>query len=878
LNRLTSVAACLISLHLLLTLGSVSFSQVNLPVKPGTLAKTARVDREGVPLPPGAIARFGSTRLRHGGMTDFTFLPDGNTLLTVGTDGFLRYWDLKTGLQKRAKSFGDRVGLLRDVTLAANGKIAALEEDIFSTSNESRTGKARLSFRDVESGRLLRESETAANWLIYRDLSPDGSHFYGVTWVGKPGSQRARSFIQECLTGTEIDVSSPASTNNMVTIFGAGFAPNGKWCAVAGNERHSTKIIDIATGKPVCVLGKWKIGALDFSPDSKLLIVSTAGGNEPNEGPCLRLITLPSGEPSQTISTSGPFDDLVVSHSGKVIAALQSGQISLIDLPSGLLRRRFADSDMKMLFSQDDRTLAVANQGNLHFWDIETGKKLESTAFIGSAFAFSADGRLLASWHGVDHSLSIWNLEKEQAVTHCKLDNTRNEAQSISRLTFSPDGRILYAMNQQQPHLFAWETAFGNPIGRINLARPQGEQAGGWGPPLVSPDGHLALAIDTTERNKQSDGFNRLAVWDLPDGKLAYAHPLQTNWRLPRWLPRGKALFDVSGDGCVTVDLASGLIRGRLKPSPQALGLLPSSDGRLLAVKRSLLDQNSEQKIYESFTGKEAAALGAGPSDNLTDPVWLDDRTLLIFKEHEMQIWDIPTQKIRHRIPLEWESGGSKDGIIVTLAHLLPDGRRLFTSLLDGTALLWDLGPALPEHRKEAEMISKTDVNRLWNDLASANASEAYRAIWRLIDAPSVMPSLIDHLKEPADPEYKKARNLIALLDDNSFKVRENAQKQLENQGISALQAIRDAQGQKNSPEVNHRLERLASRFPPTELPAHTLRRLRAIQILEKVGSPEARKFLTDLAANTTSGIEKEEALAALEYTKAAKIGATPRQ
>jgi WD40 repeat protein len=101
LNRRTFLALCLLSLPSLLTLRSVSFSQVNPPAEPGTPPKKAGVDREGVPLPPGSIARLGSTRLRHGGMTDFSFLPDGKTLLTAGTDGVLRYWDLNMRLQKR---------------------------------------------------------------------------------------------------------------------------------------------------------------------------------------------------------------------------------------------------------------------------------------------------------------------------------------------------------------------------------------------------------------------------------------------------------------------------------------------------------------------------------------------------------------------------------------------------------------------------------------------------------------------------------------------------------------------------------------------------------------------------------------------------------
>jgi hypothetical protein len=202
----------------------------------------------------------------------------------------------------------------------------------------------------------------------------------------------------------------------------------------------------------------------------------------------------------------------------------------------------------------------------------------------------------------------------------------------------------------------------------------------------------------------------------------------------------------------------------------------------------------------------------------------------------------------------------------------LPDGQRLFTSMLDGTGLLWDLGPGLQTKRSDAQQVSEADANKWWSDLANADVREAYGAVWHFIDSPLAMPSLINHLKEPTDADFEKARILIAQLGDNEFRIREKAQEQLEGMGASALQAIRDAQAKAGSPEVARRLETLAARFPMTDVPARTLRRLRAIEVLEKVNSIEARKFLTDLAANANSPGEKEEALVALERMKSAKV------
>src|SRR5262249_60329726 len=56
----------------------------------------------GDPLPPGAVARLGSTRWRHSGTVTFVhFLPDSKTLLSAGRDGTVRLWEVATGKQVR---------------------------------------------------------------------------------------------------------------------------------------------------------------------------------------------------------------------------------------------------------------------------------------------------------------------------------------------------------------------------------------------------------------------------------------------------------------------------------------------------------------------------------------------------------------------------------------------------------------------------------------------------------------------------------------------------------------------------------------------------------------------------------------------------------
>src|SRR3954468_1996947 len=57
-----------------------------------------RTDAFGDPLPPGAVARLGTTRYRVRGWPQQVFLsPDGNTVIGKGEEGVLVFWDAATG-------------------------------------------------------------------------------------------------------------------------------------------------------------------------------------------------------------------------------------------------------------------------------------------------------------------------------------------------------------------------------------------------------------------------------------------------------------------------------------------------------------------------------------------------------------------------------------------------------------------------------------------------------------------------------------------------------------------------------------------------------------------------------------------------------------
>lgn len=61
-------------------------------------------DAHGDPLPPGALARLGTVRFRHGkGIEAIAYSPDGKTIASAGTGGSLVLHDATTG--KRLRTF-----------------------------------------------------------------------------------------------------------------------------------------------------------------------------------------------------------------------------------------------------------------------------------------------------------------------------------------------------------------------------------------------------------------------------------------------------------------------------------------------------------------------------------------------------------------------------------------------------------------------------------------------------------------------------------------------------------------------------------------------------------------------------------------------------
>jgi hypothetical protein len=200
------------------------------------------------------------------------------------------------------------------------------------------------------------------------------------------------------------------------------------------------------------------------------------------------------------------------------------------------------------------------------------------------------------------------------------------------------------------------------------------------------------------------------------------------------------------------------------------------------------------------------------------------------------------------------------------------DGRTLVSGSGDTTALVWDAARLPRAKPAPARQVGAEELRRLWSDLEAADAGTAHRAAVALGDAPrQALPLLAEKLRPAEEP--KGTARLIADLGSNRFAVRQKAERELARLAEMAEPALRAALARKPVLEVRRRLERLLERIEQDAPAGKQLRALRAVEVLEQVGTPEARGLLKRLAGGAGGARLTREAKASLRRLDCAGAG-----
>ncbi|HEY1376246.1 MAG TPA: WD40 repeat domain-containing protein, partial [Gemmataceae bacterium] len=342
--------------------------------KPDAKAEVAvRKTADGVPLPAGAIHRFGNRMARHpDGIFASAVSPDGKYLATVGNSTVI-VWDVKTmvakcvlrgqSIQQFQGSSGTLVSFFPDSKRVLVVVHPNYRRFVQLNDQDRKTDIARVF--DVETGKLA--------------LTIKGEMDYGAaTWVTAGGKEIA-VFSQQAVTyhdakdGKELrKVACGPSLHGLPVV-----APQVDRMAMRQNDNNTLVIVDLKTGQRADEMTFDNIRHVMLTPDGKRLAVVDGAGK----------IHIRDVEAKKELAA-------FTTPAGAGVTGLQ--------------------------FSADKQTLYFMGQhGRIYRWDLKTFKKLsdvgQHSSWTGSGIILSPDESVLYSM-GFDRLIRLWDLKTNKEL------------------------------------------------------------------------------------------------------------------------------------------------------------------------------------------------------------------------------------------------------------------------------------------------------------------------------------------------------------------------------------------------------------------------------------------------------------------------------
>jgi hypothetical protein len=323
---------------------------------------------------------------------------------------------------------------------------------------------------------------------------------------------------------------------------------------------------------------------------------------------------------------------------------------------------------------------------------------------------------------------------------------------------------------------------------------------------------------------------------------------------VPAWSPDGKLVAAAGQDLFAIWDAGTGRKVGG-GDGYDAQGVQFSPDGTTLAIWRGKwgglsLYPVAPRRPRETTprVAGESTTLAFGPSGRLLVSANLEGGVCL---------YERPSGREIERFT------GHRAGV-GSLA-LSPDGKTLLSASEDGTAILWDL--LWPESGEvPAGRLSRREVAAECAALAGEDAARAWQAARTLVREGRAAPALLPGRFRLVSPEDdRKAEGLVARLDADDYEERRRAARALASMGHAAAPALTRALGKKSSLEVYKRAERLLRPLPDRATPAERTLAVRSCEVLEQIGTPEARRALELLGKRGAFPDLRREACASLE-------------
>ena len=609
------------------------------------------------PLPPGALARIGTTQFRQVGWHKRAFFSaDGKTLIVTGRSVVgVQFWDVETG--RKTHHFPLPNHVIHSGAFASDASILAVIGTHWPNGDEAPSEAAvwlvdTVNRKVVQTLRMPDKNHTVSQSVR---ITPDGQRVFTAVdgeirvWHAKTGVELSRFKGHAGSDGFTVSQDGKLiafgrndvflwkwekgeEPKHFLTVSGFGteliqFAPDGKSLVVEthGGIRHR---YDVATGKLIESKAlAIPTGALEYSPDGKTLAVASRSSyvDLPKGGHTILLIDAVTGAEKLRLPL-GPVGAESVSWSkdGTRLVATTDYRLRVWDATTGkVLGPNQAGHDghiASLSFAPDGTLFTASDDHTIRSWDAATGKpglQLEHASWV-RGLAISPDGALVVG-SALRNDLRIWDAKTGQS--RFKLfGNASSGGKRLIR--FTSDGKRLIAWCDDE-YLRVWEVRNGKLLAE-HSTRPPGEKidendpfaetmrlrmAMGMGAADISEDGSaFALAAATTvrlidpttgtERQKLDVGPDSISGIALsPDGKRLFVanHGKQIQTKLAN----GQTQFSNAPENPVSVwDVATGKPLWTAMVEGSWPGLAYSPDGKRVAVVKE-----ARVRIWDAASG-----------------------------------------------------------------------------------------------------------------------------------------------------------------------------------------------------------------------------------------------------------------------------------
>ncbi len=554
----------------------------------------------------------------------------------------------------------------------------------------------------------------------------------------------------------------------------------------------------------------------------------------------------------------------------------------------------------RIRFTPDGTMVVAGDQQHLRGWSVATGKiafAVDNSAWSGS-FQISSDSRYLA----IDAGRPIvWDLS-----TSTQPPALLGHAGLVCDMALSPDGTLAATSALGRPDVYIWNTTTGKNVtalraefasspdsqrvdpGRIRLGFSfdnqrlftMNEASGSAGPLRVwaVKQRHLVWekAIATRfapeaayTKHGLFVGLDRTpAMLDTDTGRTIWTKAKQSSAVRPVVSPFGDSLAYEDRSGTLILDPKTGRELDRFPGTPLGftpdLGSLFHTNDDVVICREAISKSNRLSKLGNIETICHEAGVGANYDPNLTNyrlvdlqtgtdisrstivdtpktendtVLSADGRLLAKLSPTSIIVWETATGEELYRN--EHTLGEPK------LAMFSKDGRTFYTShgsIVHG----WDMTfgrwarakPTLEEIAK-----AKTDFG--------GKPAVARRAIHMLAAEPVAGFAYAKNVTTPAtEGDIQRYEKWIANLDAAAFADRDTASRELALAGWRAESMMQRTLKETESPEVQQRLETLLAK--------PDVRAIRAIELLERIGTPEAITRIRELAKLPTGPLARE--------------------